>query len=124
MRIYADDTFYQESYLEGRQPVIRTGFSFYVREASRILDQYTFGRLNELDEVPDDVKLCCCELAELGYRQDERERQTEGGKTSEKVGTYSVTYASEQTAEQETASGIRCILAKWLGNTGLLYQGV
>ena len=124
MRIYADDTFYQESYLEGRQPVIRTGFSFYIREASRILDQYTFGRLDEMDEVSDEVKLCCCELAELGYQQEAKAKQTEGGKTSEKVGTYSVTFASEQEFAQAAAMQTRRILAKWLGNTGLLYQGV
>ena len=124
MNVYADDDFYQNTYLAGRAPIIRTGFSFYAREASRILDQYTFGRLTELSGIPDEVKLCCCELAELGYQQEAKAKQTEGGKTSEKVGTYSVTFASEQDSKQAAAMQTRRILAKWLGNTGLLYQGV
>ena len=39
--VYADETFYTEKYLLGRKPVISTGFPFYARQASQLIDQYS-----------------------------------------------------------------------------------
>ena len=121
--IYADETFYRDKYLLGRKPVISTGFSFYAREASQIIDGYTFGRLEKLPVVPEAVQMCCCELAELECRK-EKQQKAAGGKTSEKIGTYSVSFGSAQ----ESATAIDYerigILINWLTNTGLCYQGV
>lgn len=121
---YADEEFYKESYLRGKKPVISTGFVYYAREASQFLDCYTFGRLAGLSEIPEEVRLCCCELAEAGYRRELRKKETAGGKTSEKVGTYSVTFAGGKESSESDAAEVRSILTKWLGDTGLLYQGV
>ena len=55
--IYADDKFYTEKYLLGRKPVISTGFPFYSRQASQLIDQYTFGQLKDLTELPEDVRM-------------------------------------------------------------------
>lgn len=121
--IYADETFYGEKYLLGRKPVIREGFAFYARTASRLIDQYTFGRLEGADDIPESVRMCCCDLAEVLYNTEKQEQKS-GGLTSEKVGTWSVTYddASKQREEERIrAAGIIC---RWLGNTGLCYQGV
>lgn len=121
--IYADETFYEEGYLLGRKPVICSGFSYYARQASQLIDLYTFGRVPKLAEIPDCVRMCCCELAEAGFRTEKRQDDS-GGKTSEKIGTYSVSYGSTQ---ELTAADVRLqkeIIVKWLGETGLCYQGV
>lgn len=121
--IYADEGFYKENYLLGRKPVITTGFSFYARQASQVIDQYTFDRLKEEAGIPEEVQMCCCELAEAGF-QRETQKKNAAGKTSEKIGTYSVTFESESESANAFSSEQRSIIMKWLGNTGLCYQGV
>lgn len=120
---YANETFYRDNYLLGRKPVISTGFPFYARQASQLIDQYTFGRLKGLEEIPEDVMMCCCELAEAKFIREKQQREA-GGKTSEHIGTYSVSFGSAQ--ESAAASGLkqREIIMKWLADTGLCYQGV
>ena len=108
---YAAEQDYQNEYLMGRKPVIRTGFDYYARQASQVIDVYTFGRL------------CCCELAEVICQQEKRNREA-AGKTSEKVGTYSVSFSSAAEARQAADREQRGIVMKWLADTGLCYQGV
>lgn len=120
--IYADEEFYIDEYLSGRKPVIRTGFTYYAREASKIIDGYTFDRLAKVAEVPEDVQMCCCELAEQCCRTEKQKK--EAGKSSEKVGTYSVTFASGADISNADAKEKRSIVMKWLGNTGLCYRGI
>ena len=123
--IYADEDFYNEFYLLGRKPVISAGFLFYSRQASQLIDQHTFGRLKNVseDELTEDVKMCCCELAE-SICVEERSRHQSSEKTSEKIGTYSVTYGDASAAVQTERIMQKQIINKWLGNTGLLYKGV
>lgn len=121
--IYADEVFYVEKYLLGRKPVITADFSFYARQANQIIDQYTFGRLADAEEVPEVVQMCCCELAEAGF-QREKQQKAASGKTSEKNGTYSVTFGTAQETASAAANEQRSIIMKWLGNTGLCYRGV
>lgn len=121
--IYADDDYYKTTYLLGRKPVISAGFTFYARQASVVIDQHTFYRLQGLTEVPEAVRMCCCELAEC-LMQDDKQTREAGGKTSEKVGTYSVTYADTTTAIRDVHTKYGVIIRKWLADTGLCYQGV
>lgn len=121
--IYADDAFYQKDYLLGRPPVIRTGFPFYARQASQVIDQYTFGRPADLEDIPEAVKLCCCELAEVIHRQ-EKQRKEATGKTSEKVGTYSISYSGAKETAEAAAREQGEVVMKWLATTGLCYKGV
>ena len=123
--IYVDETFYEEKYLLGRKPVISTGFFFYARQASQTIDQYTFGRLKDIEEadIPEEVKMCCCELAEAEF-QYEKQKKDSGGKTSEKIGTYSATFGSSAESAKAAADERRSIVMRWLANTGLCYQGV
>lgn len=120
--IYADEIFYTETYLSGRKPVIRDGFSFYAREASKIIDRHTFHRLSPAGQVPEDVRMCCCELAEQCFRAEQQKK--EAGKTSEKVGTYSVTFASGSESNQSDRKEKQGIVMKWLSGTGLCYRGI
>lgn len=121
--IYADENYYAETYLLGRKPVIGAGFEFYARQASQVIDQCTFGRLKKLEEIPDTVRMCCCELAEAMFRC-EKQQKASGGKTSEKVSTYSVSFASAKESAEAAVKEQRSIVMKWLADTGLCYQGV
>lgn len=121
--IYADEDFYKREYLLGRKPVISAGFLFYARQASKMIDRYTFGRLVDVTDFPEAVRMCCCELAEAEY-QREKQQKASGGKTSEKIGTYSVSFGTAQEMAQAVAKEQRGIVMKWLADTGLCYQGV
>lgn len=123
--IYADTEFYKDKYLLGRKPVIGAGFDFYARQASVIMDGYTFGRLNSTAEsaMLEAVRMCCCELAEQCFREEKRENGSDG-KTSEKNGTYAVTFASSTESAQTAATKEHDIVMKWLADTRLCYQGV
>lgn len=121
--IYVDEVFYEKRYLLGRKPVISTGFSFYARQASQIIDQYTFGRLKGLREAPEEVQMCCCELADVIFIREKQQKEA-GGKTSEKNGTYSVSFATGKESAELAGGEQRDIVMKWLADTGLCYQGV
>lgn len=121
--VYADRSFYIDKYLFDRKPVIGTGFPFYARQASQVIDQYTFGRLQTLSEIPEAVRMCCCELAEAECGR-EKQKKDSGGKTSERIGTYSVSFGTDQESAQAAAKEQRSIVMKWLADTGLCYQGV
>ena len=123
MTPYADEPYYKDSYLAGRKPVISSGFVFYFRLASQLIDQYTFGRLKEARAIPEAVRMCCCELAEAEFRI-EKQRSEAAGKTSEKIGSYSVSFAAGQETAQASAREQHGIIMKWLADTGLCYQGV
>lgn len=123
MRAYTDETYYINDYLKGRKPVITAGFLFYAQSASQVIDRYTLSRLKDVVEIPDEVQMCCCELAESEYRREKQQKEA-GGKISEKIGTYSVGFSSTQEVQQATAKEQRSIIMKWLADTGLCYQGV
>ena len=66
MNAYADAAYYTGTYLSGREQSIPSAqFPYYARDATMRIRQRTYGRVPET--VPEEVKLCCCELAELTY---------------------------------------------------------
>ena len=123
MQAYTDEMYYINDYLKGRKPVITTGFHFYARSASQLIDRYTFNRLKDVVEIPDEVQMCCCELAETDFNREKQQKES-GGKTSEKIGTYSVSFGSAQEFAAAISREQRGIVMKWLEDTGLCYQGV
>ena len=123
MGIYADNDFYTAEYLQGRNPTISAGFNYYARSASKLIDLYTFGRLEEMEDISKDVKFCCCELAELIFENEIQSKDT-GNKTSERIGSYSVGFSSKADSEEAFKSKQYDIVIKWLGNTGLCYRGL
>lgn len=123
MQAYADEMYYINDYLKDRKPIITSGFFFYARSASQVIDRYTFSRLKNAAEIPETVQMCCCELAESEYRREKQQKEA-GGKTSEKIGTYSVGFASAQESATAISREQRGIVMKWLADTGLCYQGV
>ena len=63
------------------------------------------------------IKSCCCALAESEYKFEQN-----GNISSEKNGSYSVTYEKKSSSSYNAEKSR--IIALYLGNTGLLYRGV
>lgn len=122
MVVYADNDFYMNEYLCGKKAVIDTAsFSFYARKATQTIKQYTLD--NVPVDIPECVKMCCCEIAEAIYK-DEETANKHSGVTSERVGNWSKSYESTEQAMQVMQKNIKSIVYKWLSGTGLLYRGV
>lgn len=120
MTVYADYAFYERQYLCGRAAVVSSAvFPFYVRKASRCIAQYTHDNIGA--DVPDAVRLCCCELAELLYQRSNAPAAS--GVTNEKVGDVSVSYESAEAVRQALPKEIKSVIYSWLADTGLLYRG-
>ena len=124
MDLYADVQFYNQEYLLGRNSKIPDGeFAYWSMQASGEIRRYTFGRVDAMENVPDQVKLCCCEIAETLYAA-EAARDSNGmllqsyGNDGE-TGTFQV--------DDFTAFGVQKnvsrITRKWLAGTGLMYCG-
>lgn len=122
MNPYADERFYNEEYLCGKKAVMTTDFPYYARDATQKIRQFTGSNVDK-DNVPECVKMCCCEVAELtcGY---EKSLAKTGGKSSESVGGWSVSYESREQAAQAHKEQVRACVYKWLSGTGLLYRGL
>lgn len=113
--MYVDYEFYSQTY-HGEVP--REKFERLNIQAQAIIDKYTFNRIKEANY---NVKLAVCELIDYLY-----ELENKGGNeiASEKVGTYSVTYAIPSAEIDLVKRKQRDIVRKWLGHTGLMYRGV
>ena len=69
-----------------------TDWSPYVREASALVDQLTYGRLQRGAPVTDPVKMAVCGAAESLFQSDKEVQAVSPGIKSETVGSHSVTY--------------------------------
>ena len=119
MNSYVDYTFYKESY-GGKIP--QGSFLKFSIKASAYIDKITFGRVNKLDTVPDEVKYAVCAVMDF----DKKIEDDGGIISSESEGNHSVTYingnagVSTNTESQQRYEEA----ALFLSNTGLLYRGV
>ena len=119
---YTTVEYYTDKYLMGRQAVIDAAvFPFYAQKATQRIKQYTGDNIDETLPFIDEVQMCCCELAEYLYKQDNKDHDEDV--QSEKKGEWSATYVSGQTAEDIKQSTIKGIIYNWLAMTGLLYRG-
>ena len=121
MTAYADENFYKNEYLCGRKAVINTAFYFYARRATQEIRRFTGSNIGEGD-IPECVKMCCCEIAELFYKGEHAVGQD--GISSESVGDMSVSYESTEAKHQALKKNIKSVVYSWLADTGLLYRGV
>ena len=122
MTVYADYSYYEREYLNGRAAVVTPeAFPFYARKASVSINAYTYGAFREADEPPEPIKNCCCELAELFYKNETS--PTAQGVISEKVGDISVTYENAESTRQALPQDVRFIIVSWLAADGLLTGG-
>lgn len=124
MTVYADYEFYTNEYLAGKSAAVTAAdFTFYARQASAEIARYTHGNIDS-ENIIEEVKLCCCELAEDMYRADNSKAAEKQGISSESVQGWSQSY--ESAGERSTAlkGTVRDVIRKWLSSTGLLYSGV
>lgn len=124
MKLFADGNFYMNDYLKGKQAVIDAAcFDYYIMQSTMKIKEYTFDNIDESEDIPKEVKMCCCELAEIMSEEDKRQAET-GGVLSESVGGWSKSYENSEIAAKQFESKLKASVYKWLGNTGLLYCGV
>lgn len=122
MNVYADEEFYNNAYLCGKTAVVTSDCRYFFREASLIIDRYTWGKINP-ENVPQAVKMCCCELAENIFSRD-RILSKNNGISSESVGGWSVSYTSQSDVNADFRKTAKDVVFRWLADTGLLYRGV
>lgn len=130
---YADYPYYENTYRAGMNPVITDEdiFSFWEKKARREVDLVTFNRIQVLEEIPEAVMDCVCELAELLYQADKLDNQglsegVAGPLTSYSNDGQSGSYDVSQSLY--TADGrkkeVNRIIRSYLLHTGLMYKGV
>ena len=113
-----DYVFYTTEYLNGKESVIpENDFAYYSARAEQDILTATFGRA---DFTTDEEKMCACEMAEIKYSSD---RDRHSSISSEKVGSYSVTYEESSQIMNRERQLQKNALWRWLSNTGLLYKG-
>ena len=120
---YADENFYTQSYLCGKEAVITTAFDFYSRKASTVIRTFTGNNIDE-NNIPECVRMCCCELAEMLFRYEKLLNGNTTGMTSQHIGDLSVNYESAENLRKSQSDAIRQTVYRWLSGTGLLYRGV
>lgn len=123
MTVYADSEFYMTEYLCGKEPAVSEDcFKFYARSAAQKIRQYTGDNIDD-DNIPECVKMCCCEIAETLYKSELSAKENAGA-LSESVGGWSRSYESSESLKKSLDSAVHDIVYKWLSGTGLLYRGV
>lgn len=129
--MYVNYGYYESKYLCDREPVVpEDDFRFWEKQAARVVDQYTFGRLaSNSGLATGDVKECICELTELLYQADKIVQQAaeQGGMLQSysndgESGTFDLSQPTF--TEDGKTKKIREIIHRYLGNTNLLYRGV
>ncbi len=125
MKIYTDTEFYKNQYLLGRaQKIQDADFPYWAMLASGEIRQLTFNRVEDLGEIPDEVRMCCCELAEKLYSVESV--KDENGMVLQSYGNdgETGTYKTDDLSESGVQRSIVKIIRKWLVNTDLMYCGV
>lgn len=110
--IYADYDYYSNDYHGSK--LTADNYSYYAGKASKYIDLLTFGRASTYDDATGAIKSACCALAEIYAAHD-----NSYGKTSERVGDLSVTYA----ALNDRARELKSVIVAYLAHTGLLFAG-
>lgn len=109
-----------------------TPFNLLELEARKNIDKYTFGRLIDLEEQKEEVKVCCYKLINLLDKYNSYATR-EIGVTSESIDGYSISYGSSSDAtatEDVKKSEVKGIIETYLAECALedgtpyLYKGV
>ncbi len=130
MVIFADYEYYKSSYLKSTtQTIDENEYPFLALKATQLINACTFNRVSKKSSVPEEVKMCCCELVDIFYAEKMQLAAIQiDGKTAEKVGDYSVsygvTYKDVADIESRFQSKKQECINMWLSTTGLLYGGI
>lgn len=130
---YADYSYYKTGYLLGRDPSVpEAEFPYWEKMSEKELDRVTFGRLKaDPGIVSDDVKDCACAIAELLCKADSVSRAASERGLAGPIQSWandgesgSVNLDQSTYTESGKQAEIFRLSHLYLGNTGLLYQGV
>lgn len=113
MTVYADETFYMGTYLQSREAVITVAFGYYAQLASAEITAFAGGEF-PADAVPEAVRMCCCEIAELLWREETSEASKKSGIASESVQGWSQSYESSESRRLSQRRAASDVLHKWL----------
>ncbi|MDD3140848.1 MAG: hypothetical protein PHX08_18020, partial [Lachnospiraceae bacterium] len=117
----ADYKFYTEEFKGSTIP--DTAFSSVILRASIFVKYITFGRVDESDDIPEEVRCASCAVADTMYKNDVSNKE----KKSESVGNTSVSYVTEQLdgeiSEKTQERKQYAAAYPYLVHTGLLYRG-
>ena len=83
-----------EEYQELGGTLDETPFNILELEAQKRIDKYTFGRLKDLDEQINEVKVCAFRLINYLASYNEISSNERGSISSESIDGYSVSYSS------------------------------
>lgn len=124
MTAYADISFYTNEYRRNRDGGIAgSDFAYYALKATKEIRARTFGNIKENGQIPDEVQLCCCEIAEklhdLDRAKGEHGMVLQNYSNDGDSGTF---LASEMTTDG-IATAIDQIVRSWLLETGLMFCG-
>lgn len=122
---YADVEFYHDDYLMGRPGTVPDNdFSYWSMIATAKIRNRTFGRADKMDNIPEEVRMCCCEVAEKLY-QSEAVR-ADNGMILQSYGNDgdTATYKTDDLSEAAVGQAVDGIIRRWLSLTGLMYCGV
>lgn len=121
---------YQE-YLEycgdvGKVVIPELEFPFYAKQASHRIDYLTWGKITDALAETENVKSCCCEIAEAIYRYD-RARNNDSGAPVASWGNDGESGSYDMSSSDMTSNGhekkIGQIARKYLLRLGLLNRG-
>lgn len=122
---YSDSAFYKDEYLCGRSEVIPSSeFAYWSMQATSKIREKTFGNIDQMDDIPDEVQMCCCEVAEKIYRYEAA--KGENGMVLQSYGNDgdTGTYKTDDYSQEKIDKSIDSIIRRWLLHTGLMYCGV
>ena len=120
MMKYADREFYENNFYGEIIP--ENAFPGMILKASIFVKFLTFSRVDDMTEIPEEVSLATCAVADVMY-QDEMRKDNAGREiASENNDGYSVSFA---TTQSKTTVEYRCkkVAYPYLAHTGLLYRG-
>lgn len=125
--LYADYQDYQNNYKRGLAACIpEADFPFYAQQASHRMDYLTWGRITDTLAETENIKNCCCEMAEAIYRY-ERARNNDSGAPVSSWSNDGESGSYDMSGSDVTQNGhekqIGQIARKYLLRLGLLNRG-
>ena len=114
LKVDIDYDYYLTRYCVGQIPPLSAAdFELYVKRAKVFLE--SIGSGFSVEEFEDKVRECLCEISEKLYKNDKH-----GNIKSESIDGYSVSFADGSNPKSELLE----IALRYLGKSGILYQGV
>lgn len=125
--IYAGYEYYNEKYVVKETVIPEECFPVYAKKAGKLMDRKTFDRITADLAEKDDIKDCCCEVAEELYRfesaRDNKSGALLASYSNDGVsGSFDIT--NSEFTKEKSDKRISNIIIGYLQKYGLLYRGL